>query len=301
MPEEMVFRRRAELLTFEEISRIVGIFAERGVQRVRLTGGEPTVRAGIVDIVALVAKTPGIEQVVMTSNGERFVELAPSLAAAGLAEVNVSIDTLDADKFRQITRRGQLSKVIAGIDAALDAGIRVKLNAVALRDINEDEIVSLCEFAWRRGVLLRFIEHMPMSGGALYSTSRQLTAASIRARIAEHMGADLIADSPTSFAEGPSRYWHVDGDTDRRVGIISAMSEHFCDTCNRVRLSAIGELHACLAFDDAISLRDVLRAGGSDDDIRAAIEASLTGKRAGHEFQSTGVGAPTKHMIQIGG
>lgn len=301
MPEEMVFRRRAELLSFEEITRIVGIFAERGVQRVRLTGGEPTVRAGVVDIVGLIASVEGIDQVVMTSNGERFVELAPALAAAGLAEVNISIDTLDPAKFREITRRGTLETVIAGIDAALAAGIRVKLNAVALRGVNDDEVTALCEFAWQRGVLLRFIEHMPMSDGELFSKSRQLTAASIRGHIAEHLGAELVPDERAEPASGPSRYWHVAGEPGRRVGIISAMSEHFCDTCNRVRLSAIGELHACLAFDDAISLRDVIRAGGTDDDVRAAIAMSLSGKRAGHEFQSSGFGAPMKHMIQIGG
>ena len=301
MPDEMIFRRRAELLTFEEIERVVGIFAERGIRRVRLTGGEPTVRADVVDIVRRIAAIDGIDQVVMTSNGERFAELAEPLADAGLAEVNISIDTLVPDTFREITRRGHLAHVVAGIDAALAAGMKVKLNAVALLGVNDDEIAALCEFAWQRGVLLRFIEHMPMSDGQLYSTSRQLTAASIRARISAHVGAALIADTRIGVAAGPARYWHVAGRPDRRVGIISAMSEHFCDACNRLRMSAMGELHACLAFDDAISLRDVIRAGGTDDDVRAAIDASITGKRPGHEFLDSGGGAPTKHMIQIGG
>ena len=302
MPEEgMVFRPRRDLLTFEEIERVLTIFAGLGVRRVRLTGGEPTVRAEVVDLVARIAALPDIEQVVMTSNGHRFPELAEPLARAGLVEVNISIDTLDAEKFRRLTRRGDLDRVVAGIDAALAAGMKVKLNTVALAGENDHEVASLCEFAWQRGVLPRFIEHMPMSEGQLYSSEQQLSAARIRELIAEHFSRQLIAEGFGDAASGPSRYWYLEGQPDRRFGIISAMSEHFCDTCNRLRLSAIGELHPCLAYDDATSLRDILRAGGSDDDVRRAIFDALAGKRVGHEFKLTGGGAPTKHMIAIGG
>jgi cyclic pyranopterin phosphate synthase len=303
MPETMEFRPRAEILTFEEIVRLLGVFAGLGVRRVRLTGGEPTVRADVVDLVGKVAAVPGIESVVMTTNGHLLDDLAAPLASAGLREVNVSIDSLDAERFRALTRRGDLARVIAGIDAARAAGMRVKLNAVALRGSNDHEVAALCAFGWDRGATPRFIEHMPMSDGTLYQSERQLTAAEIRASVAEAFG----PLEPSSASEGagadtgPARYWHLRDTPSREVGIISAMTEHFCDTCNRLRLSAIGELHACLAYDDATDLRSILRSGGTDDDLRAGIRAAVEGKRAGHEFQSTGQGAPRKHMIAIGG
>ena len=304
MPDEGVeFRPRRDLLTFEEIERLVRIFAGLGVRRVRLTGGEPTVRADVVSVVARVAAVPGIDSVVMTSNGHLFPELARPLAEAGLRGVNISIDTLDPERFRELTRRGDLDRVIAGIDASLAAGLTVKLNAVALRGVNDGEVVALCEFAWQRGITPRFIEHMPMSGGQLYDIARQLTAREIRELVSAHVGAPLIAEEPASPTLGPARYWRVAGAEGpaRRLGIISAMSEHFCATCNRLRLSATGELHACLAYDDAVSLRDVMRAGGDDDAVRRVILDTIAGKREGHEFQTTGAGGPIKHMIGIGG
>lgn len=303
MPGEgMVFRPRGEILTFEEIERLLTVFAGLGVKRVRLTGGEPTVRADVVSLVARIAAIAGLEEVAMTSNGHRFAELAEPLARAGLGEVNISIDTLDPGKFREITRRGDLERVIAGIDAAIAAGLEVKLNVVALKGFNQDELASLCEFAWSRGIIARFIEHMPMSEGQLYSPDRELTAKEIREAISAHFGCELVAEGQGGEARGPARYWRLDAPGERReFGIISAMSEHFCDTCNRLRLSATGDLHPCLAYDDATSLRDIIRAGGSDDDVRRAIVDALAGKRAGHLFQSTGAGAPTKHMIAIGG
>jgi cyclic pyranopterin phosphate synthase len=300
MPEEVEFRPRTEILSFEEITRLVTVFAGLGVRRVRLTGGEPTVRRDLVEVVAMIAAVPGIQQVVMTTNGHLLAELAAPLAAAGLRGVNVSIDTLDADRFREVTRRGDLARVVAGIDAARAAGLAVKLNAVALRGINEDELVRLCEFAWERGIVTRFIEQMPMSDGKYFHPEREISAAEIRAAITAAHGP--LSPSPhTSGDTGPSRYWHLEQDPRREVGIISPMTEHFCDSCNRLRLTATGALHACLGHDDALSLRDILRAGGTDDDIRAAIGASVGAKRAGHEFLLTGAGGPTKHMISMGG
>jgi cyclic pyranopterin phosphate synthase len=300
MPEEVEFRPRAELLTFEEITRLVTVFAELGVRRVRLTGGEPTVRRDLVDVVAMIAAVPGIEQVVMTTNGHVLADLAAPLAAAGLRGLNVSLDTLDPDRFREVTRRGDLARVVAGIDAARAAGIAVKVNAVALRGINEGELAALCEFAWQRGTVTRFIEQMPMSDGRYFHPEREISAAEIRAAVAAVHGP--LAQSPGKGPDaGPSRYWHLVSDPTRELGIISPMTEHFCDTCNRLRLSATGALHACLGHDDALSLRDILRAGGSDDEIRAAIGAAVGAKRAGHEFLLSGAGGPRKHMIGIGG
>jgi cyclic pyranopterin phosphate synthase len=318
MPGEgMVFRPRQEILTFEEIERLARIFAGLGVRRVRLTGGEPTVRTDVVELVARIAAIEGIEAVVMTSNGHRMPELAEPLARAGLRGVNISIDSLDPERFRALTRRGDVGRVIAGIDAARAAGLKVKINVVALKGQNDAEVPALCAFAWERGVVPRFIEHMPMSDGQLYAVDQQLTAAEIRQAVEAHFGLPLVPDGPAEAAHGPARYWRLaDHGTEpgaepdsaqpaaapvRKVGIISAMSEHFCDTCNRLRLSAVGELHACLGYDDATSLRDIIRGGGSDDDVRDAIRAAVGVKRAGHEFQSTGAGGPSKHMIAIGG
>ncbi len=303
MPEDLgdslSFASRASVLTFEEIERLVTVFARLGVRKLRLTGGEPTVRKGIVDLVRRVRAVPGIEQVVMTTNGHLLDELAAPLAAAGISTINVSIDTLDAERFRAMTSRGDLARVHAGIDAAIAAGIAVKTNAVALHGVNDGELVDLCTYAWAKGATPRFIEHMPMSDGQLYATAAELSAAQIRTTLEAALG-PLVASERSGRDPGPARYWTV-ASTGREVGIISAMTEHFCDDCNRLRLTATGALHACLGHDDAVSLRDVLRGGGSDDDLVRAIAASVTGKRAGHVFERSGAGGPQKHMIGIGG
>jgi cyclic pyranopterin phosphate synthase len=304
MPEELGdqlrFETKAALLSFEELERLVTIFARLGVRKVRLTGGEPTVRKGIVELVGRLARVPGIEQVVMTSNGHLFEELAAPLAAAGLQAVNISIDSLDPARFAALTSRGDLTRVLAGVAAARAAGLRVKINAVALRGQNDGELVALCEYAWGAGATPRFIEHMPMSGGQLYTAEAELTAAQIRAAIEAAHG-PLVPAATERRDAGPARYWALADDATREIGIISAMTEHFCDDCNRLRLTATGALHACLGHDDATSLRDVLRRGGTDDDVVYAIAASVTGKRAGHEFDRAGSGGPRKHMIGIGG
>jgi GTP 3',8-cyclase len=322
MPEELsdqlAFAPKREVLSFEELERVVRIFAGLGVRKLRLTGGEPTVRRGIVDLVRRLAGVPGIEQVVMTSNGHLLEELAQPLVDAGLVGINVSLDSLDSDKFAALTSRGDLARVVRGIDAARAAGLRVKTNAVALAGDagNADEVVALARFAWERGITPRFIEHMPMSSGQLYAAEAELSAARIRELIEADAG-PLVPAGDAARDAGPARYWRVAGDPrreakemarpgesavlTREVGIISAMTEHFCDDCNRLRLTATGALHACLGHDDAVSLRDVLRRGGSDEDVVAAIAGAVTGKRPGHQFLRTGGGGPQKHMIGIGG
>jgi cyclic pyranopterin phosphate synthase len=305
MPEDGVdLVPKEDLLTFEEISRLVSLFATLGVRRVRLTGGEPTIRKRVVDLVAMLVDIDGIDEVVMTSNGHRFPELAEPLAAAGLRGVNISIDTLDPDRFRALTRRGDLERVIAGIDAAIAAGLEVKLNAVALEGLNGDELAALCEFAWNRQVIARFIEHMPMGEGLVYTERRHLAAAEIRDRIAAATGERVEPAPAGDKPRGPARIFQL-ADSGRRFGIISAMSEHFCDTCNRVRLSSTGDLHACLAYDDATPLAPLLRGdlepAAADRAIEAAIRSALTGKRDGHVFEISGFGGPRKHMVSIGG
>ena len=299
LDDQMGFASKSSVLTFEELERVIGVFAQLGVRKVRLTGGEPTVRKGIVELVGRVRRIPGIEQVAMTTNGHLLAELAEALAGQGLSAVNVSIDTLDPDQFATLTSRGDLARVLAGIDAAVAAGLAVKTNAVALRGVNDTELVALCEDAWARGATPRFIEHMPMSEGQLYTPDAELSSREIRAALEQALG-PLVARERPGADPGPARYWMVPG-TGREVGIISAMTDHFCDDCNRLRLTATGALHACLGHDDAVSLREVVRAGGTDQDLVRAISAAVTGKRAGHVFERSGAGAPAKHMIAIGG
>jgi cyclic pyranopterin phosphate synthase len=300
MPEELAdrvaFARRSALLSFEELVRVASVFARLGVRKLRLTGGEPTMRRGLPELVRMLARIPGIERMAMTTNGHVLAELAHPLRDAGLGSVNVSLDTLDPDRFARVTGRGDLARVLAGIDAAVAAGLVVKVNAVAIVGVNDGELSRLCEAAWKRGATPRFIEHMPMSGGALYQAARGISAATIRATIERELGA--LAPVASDRDAGPARYWRVAGDANRRLGIISAMSEHFCDDCNRLRLTATGELHACLGHDDATNLRDLLRSGASDDYMVTAIARAVAGKRAGHEF---GQIAPETHMIGIGG
>ncbi len=301
MPEELgdqlAFEPRSALLTFEELERIAAVFARLGVRKLRLTGGEPTVRRGIVELVRRLAGVPGIEQLALTTNGHLLADLAAPLAEAGLGAVNVSLDTLDPARFHAITGRGEVAAVIRGIDAACAAGLRVATNAVALYGVNDGELAALCAFAWDRSITPRFIEHMPMSGGALYDGSAAIAAANIRQAIEAALGR-LVAVVPESADPGPARYWALASDPRRRFGIISAMTEHFCADCNRLRLTATGELHACLGHDDAVSLRDVVRTGGSDGDLGRAIAGAVFGKRSGHELAAH---PPSKHMIGIGG
>jgi cyclic pyranopterin phosphate synthase len=303
LSDQLAFAPRAEVLAFEEIERIARVFADLGVRKIRLTGGEPTVRRGIAQLVARVARVPGIEQVAMTTNGHLLADLAAPLRDAGLRAVNISIDTLDPARFAEVTGRGELARVVAGIEAAAAAGLRVALNTVALRGVNEGELAALCELAWGHGAVPRFIEHMPMSDGALYEPGAELPAHEIRARLEAALGplAPSPARSPATAAadRGPARYWSTAGG--REVGIISAMTDHFCGDCNRLRLTATGDLHACLGHDDATSLRDIVRGGGTDADLVRAIGGAVTGKRAGHAFERTGAGGPQKHMISMGG
>lgn len=301
MPEDLAkdleWAPKSATLSFEELERIVRVFAGLGVRKLRLTGGEPTVRKGIVELVHRLYAVPGIDQVVMTTNGHLLEELAVPLAQAGLSGVNVSLDTLDPERFARVTGRGDLMRVRAGIRAARLAGLTVKTNAVALAGVNDHEIVALCEDAWTQGATPRFIEHMPMSEGAIYDGAAGISAAFIRAEIEAVHGA-LALIQPLTRDGGPARYWALATDPNRRVGIISAMTEHFCDDCNRLRLTATGTLHACLGHDDALDLKTLLRAGASDLDLVRAIGGAVTGKRAGHTFADA---PPAKHMIKIGG
>lgn len=312
MPEDGIDHvARQDVLSFEEIVDLVRCFADAGVRRLRITGGEPTVRRDLVRLVAMLARVPGIDDLALTTNGHLLADMARPLAQAGVRRLNVSVDSLDPDKFRCITRRGDLGAVLAGIESARHAGFfRIALNAVAIKGFNDGEVAALCDFAWSRGLVPRFIEQMPMAGGDLYVPGALLAAAEIRRLIERGHGGVLVPDEGgRDRGAGPARYFRLDTAASpsppaspfagRRVGIISAMTEHFCDTCNRVRLSAAGLLHGCLAHDDAVDLRAALRDGPRA--VRAAIATAVDAKRDGHLFQLSGLGGPRKSMVQIGG
>lgn len=306
MPEDGIDHAgRADILSFEEICALVRCFARMGVKRIRLTGGEPTVRRDLAELVRMIRRIDGIEDLALSTNGHLLAEMAAPLRKAGVDRLNVSVDTLDPDRFRHITRRGDLGRVLGGLEAARAAGFQsIKVNTVALKGWNDDEVGRLCDYSWTRGFVPRFIEQMPMAGGDLYLPGGLLPASEIRALVERtHPGSRLRPDEGGVEGGGPARYWRLrglDDMIDRRVGIISAMTEHFCDTCNRVRMSAAGHLHTCLAYDDAVDLRAALRQGGEDAVVRA-IRAAVAQKRDGHVFQIGGTGGPRKTMIAIGG
>jgi cyclic pyranopterin phosphate synthase len=301
---------RPDLLSFEETAALVRVFVGLGVRRVRLTGGEPTVRRDLPTLVRLLRALPGLDDIALSTNGHLLPELAAPLRAAGVDRLNVSLDSLDAERFQRITRRGELARVVAGIEAARATGFAsIKLNTVAIRGFNDDELAGIAAWAWQRGLVPRFIEQMPMASGLATVPGALLPAAEIRTRVAAGSSGVRVVDDDGGAARGagPARYFRLvsdDGDAvdgaPRRFGIISPMTEHFCDTCNRLRLSTTGALHTCLAYDDAVDLREPLHKGGPEA-VARTIRQALAGKRAGHTFDVIGIGGPRKAMVQIGG
>ncbi len=277
---------RPDLLSFEEVARLVTLLAQMGIDRVRFTGGEPLVRRDVVRLIELVRRRTGITKLVMTTNGNRLAELARPLKDAGLTGVNVSIDTLDAERFREITRGGDLRRVLAGVHAALDAGIEVKLNAVVLGGINDGDAGELVDWAFERGITPRFIELMPLGEASKLSASHFLSQRDLVARL----GARVVADEHAAsvHGQGPARYLHAADGSGRRVGFITALSGDFCGSCNRVRITARGDMRACLASRSAVSLRELMRNGESDRELAWAVHCALSTKLAGHEFEHDG-------------
>jgi cyclic pyranopterin phosphate synthase len=293
---------RADLLSFDEIERLTRLFVSLGVRRVRLTGGEPLVRRGVVELVARLSAIPGVEDLAMTTNGHLLGELAGDLRRAGLQRLNVSIDTLDPKRFVELTRQGDVAAVLEGLQAAQSAGFRdIKLNMVVLRGINERDVLPLADYAAANGHILRCIEYMPVGIDAAWGPDKWFPAADVRALLAEHW--ELAPESgPPPVGGGPAVAWRgrrrSDG-VEVRLGFISALSEKFCQTCNRVRLSSIGTLRECLSAPGTLSLRDRIRAGQDDADIQAAIRGALTGKVDAHRFE-VAVATP-ESMSAIGG
>jgi cyclic pyranopterin phosphate synthase len=302
MSEDMSFLPKADLLTLEELDRVCSAFIARGVKKLRLTGGEPLVRRGIMTLFESLSRhlhSGALEELTVTTNGSQLAKYAAELKAHGVERINVSLDTLDPDKFRTITRWGDLSRVIAGIDAAQAAGLKVKINAVALKGVNEDEIAELVAWSHGRGMDITLIEVMPLGDVGETRLDQYLPLSMVRGRLAERYTLEDI-DYRTG---GPARYVRV-AETGGRLGFITPMTHNFCESCNRVRLTCTGTLFMCLGQDDAADLRTPLRASESDDALHAAIEAAIARKPKGHDFvidrRHTRPALP-RHMSVTGG
>ncbi|TZG34275.1 GTP 3',8-cyclase MoaA [Agrobacterium sp. B1(2019)] len=302
MSEHMTFLPKKDLLTLEELDRLCSVFVARGVRKLRLTGGEPLVRKNIMALVRNLGRhvhTGTLDELTLTTNGSQLSKFAAELADCGVRRINVSLDTLDADKFRQITRWGDLARVMEGLDAALAAGIKVKLNAVALKDFNEAEIPELMRFAHGRGMDLTVIETMPIGEIEEDRTDRYLPLSELRASLEEQFTLSEI-DYRTG---GPARYVTV-GETGGRLGFITPMTHNFCESCNRVRLTCTGTLYMCLGQDDAADLRTALRASDDDAYLSRAIDEAILRKPKGHDFiidRTHRRPAVARHMSVTGG
>jgi cyclic pyranopterin phosphate synthase len=302
MTESMTFLPKADVLSLEELDRLCSAFVDRGVRKLRLTGGEPLVRRGIMTLVTSLSRhlTSGaLDELTLTTNGSQLKKYAADLAACGVKRINVSLDTLDPDKFRAITRWGELAIVREGIDAARAAGLAVKINAVALKGVNEDEFSALLEWAHGDGMDLTIIEVMPLGDIGEGRLEQYLPLSIVRARLAERYALEDI-DYQTG---GPARYVRV-AETGGRLGFITPLTHNFCESCNRVRVTCTGTLFMCLGQEDAADLRAPLRASKSNDLLNAAIDEAITRKPRGHDFvidRRHKRPALARHMSMTGG
>jgi cyclic pyranopterin phosphate synthase len=302
MPETGVsWRAHDEILRFEELESVVRAAAQLGISKVRITGGEPLVRSGIVDLVRSLAAIPGVDDLAMTTNGILLSRFACELARAGLQRVNISLDTLRPERFRQITRLGRLGEVLAGMEAALKAGLEpIKINTVVIRGMNDDEIVDMARQTMREGWNIRFIELMPVGNGVFDSDDwkdRVVTADEIRDHIEAHLGP--LEPAAMRAGSGPARYFRLPA-ARGTLGFISAISHHFCYRCNRLRLTADGRLRPCLLSDYEIDLKGPLRSGATVEELKALLLQGIRSKPSNHHL------AASKHperrlMSQIGG
>lgn len=303
MAEHMTFLPKADLLTLEELDRLCSNFVELGVRKLRVTGGEPLVRRGIMEFFRAMSRhlTSGaLEELTLTTNGSQLKRFAGELADCGVRRVNVSLDTLDPAKFADVTRWGRLPQVLDGIAAAKAAGLRVKINAVALKGFNEDEQFSLTEWCAAEGHDLTWIEVMPMGEMGEENRLDQYWALSdLRARYAERYSVTDLAER----TGGPARYVRLE-ETGQKIGFITPLTHNFCESCNRVRLTCTGELYMCLGQEDMADLRAPLRQSGDDADVKAAIRAAISHKPKGHDFdysRRTVEGQMRRHMSHTGG
>jgi cyclic pyranopterin phosphate synthase len=302
MAEDMTFLPRAQLLTLEELDRVCSAFVALGVRKLRLTGGEPLVRKNVISLIQNLGrhiKTGALDELTLTTNGTRLVEFAEPLRSAGVRRINISLDSLDPARFKDITRWGDHAKVMDGIRAAKAAGLKVKINAVALRGVNEDEFSDMVAWCGREGFDLVFIETMPMGDIDGDRTDQYLPLSLVRARLAQNWTLNPIPDT----TGGPARYMRC-AETGGRIGFITPMTHNFCEACNRVRLTCSGTLYMCLGQEDAADLRTPLRASESDDALVEAIREAITRKPKGHDFiidRRHHKPAVNRHMSVTGG
>jgi cyclic pyranopterin phosphate synthase len=302
MSEDMTFLPRKDLLTLEELDRLCVAFIEKGVRKLRLTGGEPLVRRNIMSLIESLGRhlrTGALDELTLTTNGSQLTRFAGALKAAGVERINVSLDTLDRDRFRAITRRGDFDQVMGGIRAAQAAGLSIKLNMVALKGVNEDEIPDLLRFAHGEGMDLTLIETMPLGDIDGDRTDQYLPLSIVRARLAERF---TLADIPYRTG-GPARYVSVK-ETGGRLGFITPLTHNFCESCNRVRVTCTGTIFMCLGQEDAADLRAPLRASEGNELLSQAIDAAIARKPKGHDFiidRRTKTPAVSRHMSVTGG
>jgi cyclic pyranopterin phosphate synthase len=302
MSEDMTFLPRKDLLTLEELDRLCVAFIEKGVRKLRLTGGEPLVRRNIMSLIESLGRhlrTGALDELTLTTNGSQLTRFAGALKAAGVERINVSLDTLDRDRFRAITRRGDFDQVMGGIRAAQAAGLSIKLNMVALKGVNEDEIPDLLRFAHGEGMDLTLIETMPLGDIDGDRTDQYLPLSIVRARLAERF---TLADIPYRTG-GPARYVSVK-ETGGRLGFITPLTHNFCESCNRVRVTCTGTIFMCLGQEDAADLRAPLRASEGNALLSQAIDAAIARKPKGHDFiidRRTKTPAVSRHMSVTGG
>ena len=302
MSEHMTFLPKKDLLTLEELDRLCSAFVSKGVRKLRITGGEPLVRKNIMWLFRALSrhlKSGALEELTLTSNGSQLPKYAQELADLGVRRINISLDTLNANRFKAVTRWGDSSQVMAGVDAADKAGLKIKLNAVALKGVNEDEFDDLIRFAHGRGMDLTLIETMPMGEIDGDRTDQYLPLSLVRARLMERW---TLVDIPYRTG-GPARYVEVK-ETGGRVGFITPMTHNFCESCNRVRLTCTGTLYMCLGQDDAADLRAPLRMSSDDALLSEAIDEAISRKPKGHDFvidRRTKKPAVARHMSVTGG
>ncbi len=282
MPEHMTFLPKADVLSLEELDRLCGAFIRKGVRKLRLTGGEPLVRRDVMKLFRALGgrvESGALEELTLTTNGSQLARYAGELSDCGVRRVNVSVDTLDPAKFRTITRWGDLSKVIGGIEAAQKAGMKIKINVVALRGVNEQEIPDLVHWAHGRGMDITLIETMPMGDVDADRTEQYLPLSLVKADLARH----FTMEATPEHTGGPARYVRV-AETGGRIGFITPLSHNFCESCNRVRLTCTGMLYMCLGQEDSADLRGVLRASEDDALLDSAIDEAISRKPKGHDF-----------------
>jgi len=302
MAEDMTFLPKQDLLTIEELDQVCSTFVERGVRKIRLTGGEPLVRRGIMELIARLARhkdTGALDEITLTTNGSQLAKHAHEIKRLGIERINVSMDTLDPDKFAEITRRGRISDVLDGLKAARDTGLKVKINTVALKAFNEDELSDMLGWCGEQGFDQTLIETMPLGEIGGDRCDQYLPLSEVR----KNLEANWTLRPSTLNTGGPSKYMDVQ-ETGQKIGFITPLSDHFCDSCNRMRLTCTGTLYMCLGQDSAVDMRGALRTDPTLGKLHAAIDKALTLKPKGHEFIiEPGHGGPAlkRHMSVTGG